>query len=381
MRQMLAVAALLAAVCVGVEAQEEDVLLLLDFEDGTEGFVSIDPQTTVSATTAPEIAYTGNGALQVQYMQAAMSPGAGGGGFPGAVILPLMDPFEELGRVSFAIASDLSTPVVVVLTEGAEGPRYNCMLWCSAGAWHEYSLPLHEFSADLDGPPDPNGTLDPGEVSVVAVFDADSFLRLIGESTGMFHVEPPEEQTLRLDDFCLLSGEPDVPPQGEDSVTIATYERPLRGFACVGGQDVVVESEELEGGESALRLDYSIPARTLFAVIHRARQGALAGMEAIRFQARSNREVTLIVSLEEKWGPGEENKSSYNATMPVEPGEDWQTVTTHTSSFALGDNETDPNGTLDMDLVQTVTIGDATALLEGAEVLNSLWLRDLVAVR
>ncbi|MGC9317653.1 MAG: hypothetical protein ACP5KN_06400 [Armatimonadota bacterium] len=381
MRQMLAVAALAAALCVGVAAQEGDALLLLDFEEGPEGFFSIDPGTSVSATADPELAHSGSGALQVQYMQRAMTVGGGGSGFPGAVVLPLMEPFEELGTVSFAIASELSTPVVVVLTEGPDGPRYNCMLWCAAGAWHEYSLSLHEFTFDLDGPPDPNETLDPGEVSVVAIFDADAFLRVIGQSTELFHVEPPEEQTLRLDDFRLLGEEPEVTPEADGAVTIATYQRPLRGFTCVGGQDVVAEAEELEGGGSALRLDYTIPERTLFAVMHPARRGSLAGMEAIRFQGRTNREVTLIISLEEKRGPGDENKSSYNATVPLMPGEGWETISAHISSFSLGDDQTDPNGALDMDLVHTVTIGDATAVLEGAEVLNSLWLRDLVAVR
>jgi len=380
MRHILAVAVATVLVCVPVTAQEQDVLFLLDFEQDTEGVLSVDSEATVSTMDDPEVVYNGNRSLQVQYMQEAVAPGGGGRGFPGALIVPLPDPLEELGGVSFAVASALSTPIVVALTEGAEGPRYNCMLWCAAGSWHEYSLALHEFNADLDGPLDPNGELDPEEVNVVTILDAGGFLRLLGESTSLFHVDPPGEQTLWLDDFKLLSEGPEVIPEAGGPVTIATYAPPLRGFVCVGGQDVTVESEEFEDGEYALRMDYSTPPGTLFAAIHLARPGALAGMGAIRFHARTNRPVTLIVSLEEKRGPGDENKSSYYATVPLEPSEDWEMVTIPISIFTLGDDAFDTNDHLDMDVVNTVMIGDATAAFEDTEVINSLWLRGLVAV-
>ncbi len=187
MRHILAVAVATVLVCVPVTAQEQDVLFLLDFEQDTEGVLSVDSEATVSTMDDPEVVYNGNRSLQVQYMQEAVAPGGGGRGFPGALIVPLPDPLEELGGVSFAVASALSTPIVVALTEGAEGPRYNCMLWCAAGSWHEYSLALHEFNADLDGPLDPNGELDPEEVNVVTILDAGGFLRLLGESTSLFH--------------------------------------------------------------------------------------------------------------------------------------------------------------------------------------------------
>jgi len=41
----------------------------------------------------------------------------------------------------------------------------------------------------------------------------------------------------------------------------------------------------------------------------------------------------------------------------------------------------DPDASLDLELVGTVTIADGSALINGGEVLNTLWLSDLVGVK
>ncbi len=380
MRHLVIAAVMTTWLCSFAWTQQDDTLLLLDFEQDTEGIVCPDSEATLGTTDDPDVVFDGRRSLRVDYPQAAVTPGGTGRGFPGALVVPLPDPFDDLRGVSFAIATALSTPIVVNLSEGPEGPRYNCMLWCAAGAWHEYKLPLDEFIPDMNGPVDPNGVLDPGLVNAVTLLDADGFLRTVAESTPLFHVTPPDEQTLWLDDFRLLARAPEIPAQEGPGVTIGHYAPPLRGFACIGGQDVTAVSEEQPDGTFALRVDYTVPPRTLFAIMHLVRPGALAGMGAIRLQAITNSPATLIISVEERWGAGEQNKASYYATVPLEATGDWETLTIPVSSLNLGDNESDPNGVLDMDLVSTVMVGDGTAAVEDTEVVNSLWLRGLTAV-
>ncbi len=380
MRDLVSAAVMAFMLCSFAGAQEDDTLLLLDFEEDTAGVVSADAEALMCTIDDPEVVFAGERSLQVDYMQEAATPGGAGRGFPGALVVPLVDQFGDLRGVSFAIATALSTPIVVNLSEGPEGPRYNCMLWCNSGAWHEYRLSLDDFLPDLNGPDDPNGTLDPGLVNTVSFLDADSFLRMLAEGTPLFHVDPPEEQTLWLDDLRLLGRAPEAPAEEGPGVTIGHYSPPLRGFAFIGGRDVNAVSEELADGGHALRVDYDVPPGTLFAIMHLVAPGSLAGMGAIRVEAMTNSPATLIVSVEERWGAGEQNKASYYALVPLESTGGWETLTIPVSSFNLGDNEVDPNGALDMDLVSTVMVGDGTAVLENTEVINSLWLRELVAV-
>jgi len=380
MRHLVTAAAVALMLCSFAGAQQDDTLLLLDFEQGTEGIMCADSEATLGTTDDPEVVFAGERSLQVDYLQEAVTAGGVGRGFPGALVVPLVDQFEDLRGISFAIATALSTPIVVNLTEGPEGPRYNCMLWCNSGAWHEYELSLDDFIPDLNGPVDPNGVLDPSQVNVITFLDADGFLRTVAESTPLFYAGPPDEQTLWLDDFRLLGHAPEAPAEEGAGVTIGHYAPPLRGFACIGGQDVNAVSEEQADGSYALRVDYGVPPRTLFAIMHLVPPGSLAGMGAIRLQAITNSPATLIVSMEERWGAGEQNKASYYTTVPLESTGDWETLTIPVSSFNLGDDSTDPNGTLDMDLVGTMMVGDGTAAVEDAEVVNSLWLRELVAI-
>ena len=380
MRRLLTVAAVILMLCSLAVAQQDDTLLLLDFEQGTEGIVCADSEAVLGTIDDPEVVFAGERSLQVDYVQEAAAPGGTGRGFPGALVVPLVDQFEDLRGISFAIATALSTPMVVNLTEGPEGPRYNCMLWCNSGAWHEYELSLDDFLPDINGPEDPNGTLDPGLVNAITFLDADGFLRMLAGSTPLFHVDPPEEQTLWLDDLRLLGRAPGAPAEGGPGVIIGRYAPPLRGFAFIGGQDVNAESEEYADGSYALRIDYDVPPRTLFAIMHLVPPGSLAGMGAIRVEAMTNSPATLIVSVEERWGAGDQNKASYYALVPLESTGGWETLTIPVSSFNLGDDDTDPNGRLDMDLVNTVMVGDGTAAVENAEVINSLWLRELVAI-
>lgn len=361
-------------------AAQQDVLFRADFEEDLSGFVSLDPTAELTVLTDPEVALAGDGALQLQYVQAPGHPELPGWGLPGAVVLPLLDGLPGLTEVSFGLASALSTPVTVMLVEDDDGPRYSTVLWSAAGAWQEYSLGLADFYPDRDGPEDPNGRLDPERVTGLAIIDADGFVRAIEATSPLFASQDFAEQTLWLDEFVLRAGEPPEPAAPEGPVPLAHYVPPMRGFLVVGGLDKLVAAEEQEDGQTALRIDYSTPAQTLFAVIHTLAPEALADARAIGFQVRTEHATMLVVALEERRGPGDINKSSYHAMVAIEPGEQFETITLPLSEFRLGDDQTDPDGALDPELVSTLLIIDASAAIGNAEVINTLRLRAPVAI-
>ena len=360
-------------------AQEREVLFMEDFEGGVGSSVTLDPAAELSVTNDPDLVFAGEGSLQLEYVQAPMYQDVPDWGLPGSLALPLPEGLAGLGEVAFALRAQLSTPIVVTLAEGDDGPRYNCLLWCAADEWSEFSLALDDFVSDLDGPVDPNGRLDLELVNGIALIDADSFVRAIAEQSPLFDAEPAAEQTLWLDEFVLRAGEPPA-AMPEVPAPLAHYTPPMRGFLVIGGRDVTVASEEQDDGAYALRLGYTMPATTILGLMNAIQPDALADCSAIRLHARTNRQVTLIVALEEQREPGDLGKSRYESVVTLEPSEDLQTITLPLALFKLADDQTDPDGALNADLVNMLSIADVTAIFTGGEVINTLRLLPPVAV-
>jgi hypothetical protein len=375
MLRALAVVALATAIVTPALAQDAEVLYFADFEDGTVDFLNPDPVAELGITTDEDLVFAGEGSLQLEYVQSPMYLDVPEWGFPGAVILEFPDGGAGLGEVAFALRSRLATPVLVMVAEGDDGPRYRSLLWSSADEWSEFSLTLDDFTFDPDGPPDPNGKLDPELLAGVAIIDADGFIRTIAEPSPLFSVEPVAEQALWLDEFTLRSAPAQPAPEPQGAPALADYSPPMGGFLLLGGRDVNVTAEEQQDGEFALRLDYTTPAGTLFGVMHMIPQGAMTHGGAVRMQARTNRDLTLVVALEERREPGEIGKSRYETVVELTASEQFETVTLPLSLFELGDDQTDPDGELNPELVETLSIVDGTAAFENTEVINTLRLK------
>ena len=380
MRTVAVVSLALALVCTVGSAQEGNVLLALDFDDDLSGFISLDPEATLSVTREADAVHGGAGSLQFEYFLRALNPEELAEGLPGAMALPLAEPMREFLGVSFALWTAMSTPVIVVVGEGEDGPRYNRVIWSEAGAWHEFAIGLDDFIHDEDSSEDPDGELTPEEINAIALLDAGGFIRFLAGETGLFYAEPPAHQVLRLDDLKLRSITPVRPAPAEGTVTLSDYEYPLQGIIILGGKQVVAGKEDVEGGGEALKLDYTVPEGTLMAVLHQVKPGTLAGVSAIRFRVRSAWETSLIISVEEKRGQREEDKSNYQALVSVAGEEAWQTVTVPISDLQLSEDDFDPDGKLDLELVEMITIGDMSGVMGPGDFQNTLWLDDLVAV-
>ena len=346
----------------------------IDFEADTGAFISADPTAEFGLTHDPDLVFSGTGSLEFRYIQTPFQSEVPEWGLPGALILPLPHGVPGMTEISFALRSKLPTPVVIALGLGDDGPRFNRVVWSAAERWSEFTLSLEDFIFDRDGPGSPEDPLDPAQLAHIAVIDGHGFVRMIAEESPLIYVDPPAEQTLWLDDFVLRAGEPGDTPEPTLPRPLAEYSSPMHGFLPVGGRDLTVSSEDGPEGEPALRVDYTIPPLTLFGLMHSVAPGALADAEAISFSARTNRPVTLLVTLEERREPGELGKSRYQQTVELRPSGDFEAITLPLSLFELGDDQVDPDGALNAELVETAAIIDATAAFEASEVINTLRL-------
>jgi len=378
LRTAMLLVALALMVAAAARAQE-GVLLSADFENGVGGFITLDPEATLGLTADPQAVYGGHGSLELAYFQRAFNPAAVESQLPGAMAMPLQEALPQLAGLSFALFSEVSTPVLLALSEGTGGPTYNRMIWSEAGAWHEFTLGLDEFNHDTSSVADPDGQLTPGEVTGLAIVDAGGFLRYLADTNPMIHADPAAHQTLRLDDLKLLSVGPVRPGQPEGTVLIADYEPPPVGLAMLGGTEVVVGDEEVERGGRALKVDYRAPAGTIVGLLHLVKRGSLAGVRTLKLWLRSAQPAQIVVSVEEKRGEGESEKSNYIMGVPMEGDEPWQQITINVADLTQQGGAPDPDGGLNMEMVETIIVADANAMIYNADMPNTLWLDDFTA--
>lgn len=363
-------------------AQDDGALLKLDFENDLGGFASADPEAELSIVREEGFAFEGAGALELWYFQRAINPGNMDGGIPGSLMLPIEGGVAGLRAVRFAATAEISTPLAVMLTEGDDdGPRYTAMIWCEGGQWAEYELGIDDFHYDRDSGADADGKLTPESVKGVVVVDIGGFFRFMAEQNPMFHIAAPAEQAIMLDEFELSTTEPETEEAKEGTVPIQDYAWPMVGVALLGGEAVKACAMTEGEGEKALKLEYEVPAQTIFALIHQVRPGSLAGVTKLRLQVKSEKGTALVVNLEERTGPGEDKKANYSSMAQVKAGHEWQTIELPISAFALGDDGVDENGKLDIENVVMAMVIDLGAMVGQADVTNTLQVRGLVGVK
>ena len=135
-----------------------------------------------------------------------------------------------------------------------------------------------------------------------------------------------------------------------------------------------------EGEEGPhVKLEYTVPARTLFAGIHVLRPGALVGAKSVRFRVKSTGVVTLVVAMEEK--RNKDDKTNYSAMINVDGLAPWKEVTIPISDFHVDEGQTDPDGKLNLDKVDSLFLADISGMGAAGDIKNTLWIADLVAVK
>jgi len=352
---------------------EEGVIASLDFESRPFGCATLDPLATLSLTSEPGAAFEGKGALQLSCPSYAGQPRKGGA--PGSVLISFL-PSPDLQGISLAVWTAHAAPLQFQLMETMDGPRYGCIVYCPGQEWQEVKLNRADFSLDLDGPPSDRSTPDPARVCLMAVIDLSAFLEMMTQSNPMIYYEPGAEQTLRLDNVKLLS---QAPPPALTGNALVSYALPLRNIIFMGGTRLALEESSDDAGHPAVQVAYTVPARTVFGMIHRIRRGALAGCSALRLNMRSSGQATFGVMLEEQRTAKE--KSTYITTVTFTGLEGFKTVEVPLADFKLEGNGNDPDGHLNPEQVGMVMLTDFSAAGGAEDVRNVVWLQSLEAER
>ncbi len=118
------------------------------------------------------------------------------------------------------------------------------------------------------------------------------------------------------------------------------------------------DAANVKEGRAAMRFDYQIGAGQINAALAVGNAGAITSIKSFRFWIKADYATTLVMVLQEQ-GSGR-----YIAMFHA-PKNQWQHVELALSDFVLsqeGDDPADPNGKLDMDLVEAAALADFSQL-------------------
>ncbi len=358
-------------------AQQEDTIVEYGFEEGIEGWLTLDTEAMLGVTGVAEEVHSGQGSLKFEYTQRGMVPGQ----MPGLLAVPLPGGAPGMRSLRFAIGTANSVTLVVAMSE-EDGSNYMCPLRIQPGVWHEITLSLDDFGLDMDNSVDENGQLDPEQVRNIALVDAWMFFsQMTATPESPFELVPADAQITWLDDVVLSRAEvirdaqPDAEiPQGQRAVVVDTCDEEAYRWVSLGADTTMIVDPESSEAGPCYRIDYSMAAGKLWAMMRSVPKGRLAGMERLEFLVGSGGDATLLV------GIGEEDKSEYNTVVQVRGLQPWERVQLDFADFTLGEDKIDENGQLDADQISSVMVADFKAMADGEAVQNTLWLDDLIAV-
>ncbi len=356
----------------------QDSLLRFDFEQDEGDWITLDPQALLGLTWGAENVYKGTGALELQYGQASQAPGEGEG-MPGAIVLPIEAGLPGLQSLELALKTTVSTPMVLGLQEIDES-NYLCMVFCTAGQWHPITLSLDEFALD-ENSLDENGRLDTELIKSLALIDASFFFRSMDQGEIPIYVEPAAPQTIWVDEVNFRTnrlGEETagLPPEDGQAVVIDTCDRPTFKWLPLGGREIgLTYDTKNAAANGCYRIDYQVPAGTIFALLRSIKVGSLAGTRRLELSTKCSVDMSLVLTIEESDG------SRYSLSVPVGGVQSWQRLIINYTQLRLGDDSQDENGQLDPDQVKSLGLVDLSALTTLQETQNTLWLDDVIAVK
>jgi hypothetical protein len=371
--------ALLLALCrwpAAAQPPAEGVLRYWDFEENTGSWSSLNPQAVLGLTATRENVLAGTSALELQYL---FQPGGSREAqVAGNTLVALPGGVPGLASISLGIKTSDTTTCVVGLME-APGGAYLAPVFCPAGVWQRVHVALADF-VPVEELPDPDGRLDPAQVSACGLFDASGFLAGLGQTLPFAGFQPGQRR-LWVDEVRLLSTDLPaetvaLPPDSPPAVVIDSCERETIRFVVLGGQDWKATREaQAEAGPGHYRFEYTLPGGTLVALLRFVPQGHLAQTSALHFSARCDRSLRLVVSVEEK------DKSRYTAQVDLRAEEDWKRFDLPWDKFTREQDSVDENDRLDPEQITLVSFADLSGLFSLENRKTVLLLDDLYATR
>ncbi len=354
---------LLFAASAGAFAQaESDLILHQTFQEGTGGWKALGERASVSR--APE-----SHALVFSY---ELAPKIYSG-----VVSPTPADFDKMQRIRLHVKTDHATAMGVLLSEKKPGGgNYTAWFWSPADTWQWIELTPADFSVN-DGPADAkdaDGKLDLADVEAFGIFDLGQFFGQAPENTN-FPVTVSlarGQHTAQLDDFQILSS-PAVPLSPANALRMGMLDRNFTDWVTLGGMDLKLSSGSNPLNATALEASYHETQGQFQLLLRRVSGPQMAQAKRLVFDIASEREVTLMISLEmNKPGGGQGPRF----TLPIYPpgGKEVFHVNLDLADFK-GDGTFDPAQWRSMAIVDVTGAGGAES---GP---NTLWIGNVAALK
>jgi len=321
------------------------VLFRQTFETGAAGWIAFGPGGVVRAE---------HGALSLDYNFGAKQIVA--------AILPAPPAFARMRRIRFRAKSDYDTALGVFLSEKQPGGgRYFAWFWSPANTWQQIDLAPADFAVS-DGPQDPvdaDGKLDIDAVESIGVVDVSQIFAQAPANPDIPIVinRPAGAHTMQLADFQLLSSAAPAAPVG----VVDRFDREFLKWITLGGMNLKLGASDNPLHMRALQATYRQAEGQLPVLMRRLSNFDLSKATRLSFDIASERESTLVLSLETKTGA--------RFTLQIYPPGAREVF--HVG-LKLADFQ--GQGKLDPAQLKSLSILDATAAAGGAEGSNTIWI-------
>ena len=301
-----------------------------------------------------------------------------------AAVFPVSGGLDGVGRIRFRAKADHDTAIALLLSEKKPGGGdYTAWVWAPADRWQQVELTPADFSLN-DGPKDPvdsDGKLDLDQVVGVGLLDVGYFFAMAADNPNfpIAVTRSSGKHTLVVENFGLLRGES---ARAADAITIDSFNRGFLQWVTLGGMSLKLSGADNPLRMAAMEASYEQSEGPYPVVVRRLANLDLAKARRLVFDVASEREATLVVSLELK-KPGSSQGPRYNITIFAPEGR----KTFHVN-VRLSDFEPDPNSReaavvkLQPSRLKSLAITDITVASGGEGGANTIWIGNVgVAVK
>lgn len=302
-----------------------------------------------------------------------------------AAVLPVTSGLEGVGRIRFRAKADHDTAIALSLSEKKPGGGdYTAWFWAPADRWQQIELTPADFILN-DGPKDPvdsDGKLDLDQVVGVGLLDVGYFFSMAAKNPNfpIAVARSSGEHTLLVESLQLLSGESARASVGvEDAITIDAFERGFLQWVTLGGMNLRLSETDNPLGVQSMEASYEQSEGPYPILVRRLANLDLAKARRLVFDVASEREATLVVSLELK-KPGSSQGPRYNATIFAPEGRKMFHVNVRLSDFEPDANSREASLTkLEPSRLKSLAITDITVASGGEGGANTIWIGNVRA--
>jgi hypothetical protein len=357
------------AAAAGFAQTATDVVLHQQFQGDADGWTVSGTDAEVRAE-APAANQPGSaGKLIFSY---ELSPGKHSG-----AVLPAPQGFARAQRIRFRIKSDRATAMGLLLSEKKPGGgNYAAWFWLPADEWQQVELTPADFTA-TDGPGDPvdqDGKLDMDAVEGIGLFDLTQFFAALPAAADIPVVvnQASGKRTVAMEDFEVLSSPAPAPAGAGSGAALESFDRDFLDWVTLGGMDLKLSAAGNPLGERAMEAAYRQVDGQLEVLMRRVSGAGAANSKRLEFDIASERETTLVVSIEMKKPGGGQGP---RFTLPIYPpgGKEVFHVDLKLADF-------EGHGQFDPAQWRSLAIADVTTAGGGQAGANRLWIGNVRAV-